>query len=76
VNGEIYAVGAGRFARIFSASTPGYVHPGAEPTVEDVAAHWKTINDEAGYALPADLMDWSATFTAHLSPRDGRPGNG
>ena len=29
VNGEIYAAGAGRFARIFIASTPGYVHPTA-----------------------------------------------
>ena len=29
VTGEIYAAGAGRFARIFIASTPGYVHPAA-----------------------------------------------
>ena len=40
VSGEIYAAGAGRFARIFIASTEGYVHPAAEPTVEDVAEHW------------------------------------
>ena len=38
VSGEIYAAGAGRFARIFIASTEGYVHPDAEPTIEDVAA--------------------------------------
>ena len=38
VSGEIYAAGAGRFARIFIASTEGYVHPTAAPTVEDVAA--------------------------------------
>ena len=66
VSGEIYAAGAGRFARIFIASTPGYVHPGPAPTVEDVAGGWAAINDEAGYYLPADLMDWSATFMAHL----------
>ncbi len=36
------------------------------PTIEDVAEHWAAINDEAGYSVPADLMDWSATFTAHL----------
>ena len=30
VNGEMYAAGAGRFARIFIASTPGYVT--ADPT--------------------------------------------
>ena len=66
VTGEIYAAGAGRFARIFIASTPGYLHEGGTPTVEDVAASWAAINDEAGYTVPADLMDWSATFMAHL----------
>ena len=40
VSGEIYAAGAGRFARMFIASTQGYVHPGPEPTIEDVAEHW------------------------------------
>ncbi len=40
VSGEIYAAGAGRFARIFIASTRGYVEPGPEATIEDVAAHW------------------------------------
>jgi NAD(P)-dependent dehydrogenase (short-subunit alcohol dehydrogenase family) len=66
VSGEVYAAGAGRFARIFVASTPGYVHAGPQPTIEDVAGNWSAINDEAGYYLPADLMDWSARFTAHL----------
>ena len=66
VSGEMYAAGAGRFARIFIASTPGYLHAAAEPTVEDVAENWATINDETGYSVPADLMSWSAAFTAHL----------
>ena len=65
VSGEIYAAGAGRFARIFLAQAEGYVHAGA-PTVEDIAAHWAEINDEAGYTVPADLMGWSAEFMAHL----------
>jgi NAD(P)-dependent dehydrogenase (short-subunit alcohol dehydrogenase family) len=67
VSGEIYAAGAGRFTRIFIASTQGYVHPNLEPTVEDVAENWATINDEAGYYIPADLIDWSAAFLAHQS---------
>jgi NAD(P)-dependent dehydrogenase (short-subunit alcohol dehydrogenase family) len=71
VSGEIYTAGAGRFARLFIASTEGYVHPGPGPTVEDVAEHWTAINDETGYFVPADLMSWSATFTAHLAPPDG-----
>jgi hypothetical protein len=66
VSGEIYAAGAGRFARIFIASTVGYVHPTPAPTVEDVAQHWAEINDETGYYIPADLMGWSAAFLAHL----------
>jgi NAD(P)-dependent dehydrogenase (short-subunit alcohol dehydrogenase family) len=64
VNGELYAAGAGRFARIFIASTPGYVAMGA--TVEDVAEHWDEINREEGYVVPRDLPEWSASFLAHL----------
>ena len=65
VNGEMYAAGAGRFQRVFIGATPGYRT--ADPTVESVAANWDRINDEKGYTVPADLPDWSATFTAHLS---------
>jgi NAD(P)-dependent dehydrogenase (short-subunit alcohol dehydrogenase family) len=66
VTGEIYAAGAGRFARLFLASTDGYVHAGPQPTVEDVAQHWSAINDETGYTVPRDLIDWSSTFLRHL----------
>jgi NAD(P)-dependent dehydrogenase (short-subunit alcohol dehydrogenase family) len=72
VNGEILLAGGGRFARIFIATTEGYVHDGA--TIEDVAEHWSTITDEPGYAVPADLMDWSASFLAHFRPTEGTPG--
>jgi NAD(P)-dependent dehydrogenase (short-subunit alcohol dehydrogenase family) len=64
VNGEMYAAGAGRFARIFIASTPGYV--AADPSIEDVAEHWDDINDDEGYVVPRDLPDWSSSFLAHL----------
>jgi NAD(P)-dependent dehydrogenase (short-subunit alcohol dehydrogenase family) len=66
VTGEVYVAGFGRFARIFIASTPGYVHSGEEPTIEDVAEHWTAINAERGYVVPADLRDWSTAFTTHL----------
>jgi len=66
VSGEIYTAGAGRFARLFVASTPGYVHAGEAPTVEDVAEHWAAINDEAGYTVPTDLNAWATAFMAHL----------
>ena len=71
VTGECYAAGAGRFARIFIATTPGYVVPGAQVSVEDIAEHWDAINDESGYTVPADLRDWSAGFLSHLTPDDG-----
>jgi NAD(P)-dependent dehydrogenase (short-subunit alcohol dehydrogenase family) len=66
VTGEVYMAGAGRFARLFIGSTPGYL--AAEPTIEAVAAHWGEINDETGYAVPADLQEWSAAFLKHLAP--------
>jgi len=66
VTGEIYAAGAGRFARVFIACSEGYVDATGSPTIEAVAAHWSAINDETGYAVPADLMSWSAGFLKHL----------
>jgi len=69
VSGEIYAAGAGRFARIFIASTRGYVHTTPAPTVEDVAESWVLINDETDYYVPSDLGAWSNAFMAHLPPR-------
>jgi NAD(P)-dependent dehydrogenase (short-subunit alcohol dehydrogenase family) len=66
-SGEIYTAGAGRFARLFIGSTTGWVAHGA-PTVEDVAANFETIGDESGYAVPSDLLDWSARFLSHVDP--------
>jgi NAD(P)-dependent dehydrogenase (short-subunit alcohol dehydrogenase family) len=71
VTGEMYAAGAGRFARLFIATVPGYTHEGPGATIEDVAAHWDAINDERGYSVPGDLRSWSATFMAHLGPEAG-----
>ena len=68
VSGEIYAAGAGRFARIFIASTEGYVHAGGRRRRSRTSPqHWAAINDETGYSVPADLMDWSADV--HDPPR-------
>jgi NAD(P)-dependent dehydrogenase (short-subunit alcohol dehydrogenase family) len=67
VNGEMYAAGAGRFARMYLASTPGYVHRG-EASIEDVAEHWDLINDVTDSYIPRDLLQWSRTFMAHLPP--------
>jgi NAD(P)-dependent dehydrogenase (short-subunit alcohol dehydrogenase family) len=73
VSGEIYAAGFGRFARLFIASTEGWVHPAGPPTIEDVAEHWTAINEVSGSYIPADLMDWSARFMSHLDPVGEEP---
>jgi NAD(P)-dependent dehydrogenase (short-subunit alcohol dehydrogenase family) len=59
VTGQIYTAGAGRFARLFIGSTPGAV-------TDDVVGDWDAVNDEAGYFVPADLLEWSARFLDHL----------
>jgi NAD(P)-dependent dehydrogenase (short-subunit alcohol dehydrogenase family) len=64
VNGEVYVAGFGRFARLFLASTAGALIE--RPTIEGVAQQWDAINDERGYTVPDDLMEWSTGFTAHL----------
>ncbi|MGW1752804.1 SDR family NAD(P)-dependent oxidoreductase [Streptomyces mirabilis] len=65
VSGEIYTAGADRFARLFIASTEGYLHQGGPATVEDIAKNWDAINDEADYYVPSDLMSWSGSFLKH-----------
>ena len=75
VSGEVYAAGFGRFARLFIASTQGYVHPTPEPTIEDVVNHWAEINDERGYYVPADLAGWSTAFMTHLVASSPDPGS-
>jgi NAD(P)-dependent dehydrogenase (short-subunit alcohol dehydrogenase family) len=71
VSGEIYLAGGGRFARIFIAATQGFLPPQPEhATIEDIAGNWEAINDETGYYVPADLMDWSAHYMSHWSSRD------
>lgn len=65
VSGEAYVAGAGRFQRLFIATTPGWVADGT-PSIEDLVEHWDAVNDEAGYSVPANLMAWSTQFLSHL----------
>jgi len=52
-SGETFAIGAGRMARIFVGETVGYVDD--DLTMENVAANFGTICDEAGYHIPHDM---------------------
>jgi hypothetical protein len=67
VSAGIYTAGAGRFARLYVAATDGYLHPGDDtPAIEDVAANWAAINDEASYSVPNSTLGWSARYMSHL----------
>lgn len=60
VTGQIYSVAGGRVARVFIAEAPGYYNPGL--TLEDVRDNWETINDEAGYTVPASIADETGLY--------------
>ena len=46
VSGELYTAGGGQVSRWFIGRTKGYFNRGL--TLEDVAAHFEQIRDEAG----------------------------
>ena len=60
VTGEIYAVGAGRVARVFIGETPGICRTALNP--EDVRDHLSEIRDLNDYTIPANTPEESALF--------------
>ena len=59
INGELWQAGAGRVAREFIASTPGYYHP--DLTIEAVRDHEAEIENRDTYFVPdraGDLFNW------------------
>ena len=64
VTGEIYSVGGGRVARVFSGETVGFTKPGI--SLEDIRDNWATIRDTDGYSIPATLPEETALFFAAL----------
>ena len=66
-SGEIYTAGGGPVRPpLHRLDTRATSTPAARRTIEDVAEHWAAINDETGYSVPADLIDWSRRFLSHL----------
>lgn len=58
VNGEAFAAGLGRYARVFVSEGPGWRHTGdGLPTAEDIAANLDAIMNTAGALIPRDLID-------------------
>jgi len=68
-SGEVYVGGAGRFAKLFVGSTEGYLSPDPlDVSIDEVAANWAKINDETGYYVPKNIMDWAGHYLSHLYP--------
>jgi len=56
--GGIFAAQAGRFARVFIGTPPGWLCDNDKtPTAEDVADHWSEIERFAGIECPTSMID-------------------
>jgi NAD(P)-dependent dehydrogenase (short-subunit alcohol dehydrogenase family) len=56
-NGEVFAAGGGRAARIFIGETPGYAETDLTP--EAVRDNWDAVCDESGYFVPRSMVGYS-----------------
>ena len=58
VSREVFSVGAGRYARVFTGLTPGWTAArGAVPSPEDITEHLGQIMDTEGYVIPERAND-------------------
>jgi NAD(P)-dependent dehydrogenase (short-subunit alcohol dehydrogenase family) len=65
---EIFAVGGGKYSRVFVAEAPGwFAGQGVRPTVEDIAAHIGEIRAEDGYSVPGSANDDIILLLKHLT---------
>ena len=71
VNGEIYAAGGGRVARIFMAETEGIADSRLTPEV--LADRFQEVQDETGYYVPADITLYTTHFMERVPPAADAP---
>lgn len=64
VSGEVYSAGGGRVARFFVGLTPGWYDPDLTP--ETVRDNLGAIGEEAGYTVPASLVEELARLMSRL----------
>ena len=60
VTGQVYSVGGGRVANVFSGETQGYTKPGH--SLEDVRDNWEAIMSQKDYFVPQNLAEETAAF--------------
>ncbi len=66
--GEVYSSCAGRYARVFTGLTPGWLADDADSvTVEDIAEHLEEIRSQDGYLVPNSLVDEYADVAERIS---------
>ncbi|MFP8871672.1 MAG: SDR family NAD(P)-dependent oxidoreductase [Myxococcota bacterium] len=62
---EVYSVGGGRYARIFTGLAKGWSSDEV-PSVEDLSANMDQVRDEEGYMVPGSALDELKLFGASL----------
>ena len=64
---EVFSVGGGRYARIFTGLCRGWVAgKGSRPSLEDVRDHMKEIMSTEGFTVPASINDEMAVLMGAL----------
>jgi NAD(P)-dependent dehydrogenase (short-subunit alcohol dehydrogenase family) len=64
---EVFSVGGGRYARVFTGLCRGWVAGrGQRPTIEDVRDHMKDIMNTDGFTIPASINDEMAVLMGAL----------
>jgi NAD(P)-dependent dehydrogenase (short-subunit alcohol dehydrogenase family) len=64
---EVFSVGGGRYARIFTGLCKGWVAgKGKHPSLEDVRDHMKEIMNTEGFTVPASINDEMAVLMGAL----------
>ncbi len=64
---EVFSVGGGRFARVFTGLTPGwYAGKGVRPAPEAVRDHLAQIMNTDGYTIPKNVTDEMMLLVAQL----------
>ncbi len=69
VTHTVFSAGAGRYSRVFTGLSEGWVAPGGEPaSAEDVAVHLEQICDTGRFTTPQSAADELAELSALLVP--------
>jgi NAD(P)-dependent dehydrogenase (short-subunit alcohol dehydrogenase family) len=76
VSGEAFSAGFGRYARVFTGVTSGWLSPaGHRATAEDIDAHLKEIEDLDDFEMPGSTWDTLRDIGLAIARRDELQGS-